>query len=737
MNTLFDFSLENGPYFKEKATFKFTKGITFVHGRNLHRVGKDASNGAGKSLLFSVLPNLLFNTNPVIQKSAKQAAGKLYEKNTVAAVRMVVDGKKVRIQREGTKLKLFVNGKDTSSRVARGELSEFIDINETDFFSWVYLDSRRPNGFQLGTSAERLAYLTNLYRLGDLDVLRKYVSREIGSIAADKQVLDEVQANLAGDIKNAKQIPANIEEKCKATADWIRKATKVNQQLAVAEARQSAYAEYKREEKKLAGMERGEEGAADKVRDSISKADRIKELMAEAKSLQRKRDKLEELADVDETRIDEIREAKRELKTTLKEVCQLDAPTKPEGERLKLKGIDSTGKADAAIEGLVKKGKELAQKRAKFLNEVGDSDECPLCRSVLTKATRKNILDMFDAEFKSIKKQASRLQRAADWLEYDVFYADYKNDQKLAQRKARLEKLVKGYSIEDAEEKLSLKAELAKAQVKHSTEKLKKALASVLLEIERLNMEVDKTRKYNEQKRLVEKLVTGAPKEFDAARKQALEEKLDKAVTTLPKMEAEKALRIDAIKRIGQNKRRAAELKQKVEDEDSYRALMQAYSNKGIKTVLIRKIAEKLEANLNRFAKHIYSENFEFKLEVTETQFHVWVIRRAGIRGKVTSDVRHLSGAESRLFNVLWVLALLPTIPAKRRFSTLILDEPELGMDAPALEVFTKKMLPALTEIVPSVIVITPRNDYMADNARVVTVVKEKGQSRLVEGDYK
>lgn len=736
MNNLFDFSLENGPYFREKATFKFTKGITFVHGRNLQRSGKAASNGSGKSLLFSVLPNLLFNTNPVIQKSAKQAAGKLYEKNTVAAVRMVIDGKKVRVQREGSKLKLFINGKDTSSRVARGELSEFLEITETDFFSWVYLDSRRPNAFQLGTSAERLSYLTNLYRLGDLDVLRKYVSREIGGIAADKQVLDEVYKSLADDITSAKQVPADIEEKCKATADWIRKATKVNQQLAVAESKQADYAEYKREQKKLAGMKRGDETASEQIKELNTKADRIKEALGKARGLQQKRDRLAELESVDETRIEEVREARRELKTTLKEVCQLDAPTKPKGERLKLKGIDSMEKADAAIEGLVKKGQELARKRAKFLSEVGDSDECPLCRSVLTKATRKNILDMFDAEFLIIKKQATRLQRAVDWLEYDVFYADYKNDQKLAERKATLEKLVKGYSIEEAEEKLQLMAELAKVKAAHSVEKLKKLLGGVVAEIDRLNYEIEKTRKYNEQRRLVERLQTDVPERFDAEKKKRLEEQLDKAVTRLPRMEADKALRLDALRRIGKNKRRADELKQKVQDEASYQALLQAYSNKGIKTVLIRKIAEKLEANLNRFAKHIYSENFEFKLEVTETQFHVWVIRRAGIK-KIVSDVRHLSGAESRLFNLLFVLAQLPTIPAKRRLSTLIMDEPEVGMDAETLEAFTKKLLPALAEIVPSVVVITPKNDYVTEGARVVTVVKEKGQSRLIEGEYK
>lgn len=736
MNQIISFSLENGPYFKEKSTFKFTKGITFVHGRNLQRSGKAASNGSGKTLLFSVLPNLLFNTNPVIQKNAKQAAGKLYEKNTVAAARILIDGKRVRVQREGSKLSLFVNGKDTSSRVARGELSEFVGITETDFFSWVYLDSRRPNTFQLGTSADRLTYLTNLYRLGDLDVLRKYVSRELGGIQSDSMVLEEIKGNLAKDLNDARAIPKDIDTKCEATAEWIRKATKHNEQLAAAEARQGAYNEYKKEKAKLDKMRPGESGAKDGIAELEASLNKLKEAAVHARTVEAKRKRLDELADVDETKLEKVKEGRRRLKTDLKEVCQLDAPTKPKGERITIKGITTIDKADAAIAELVKKGEALSAKCDKFMREVGDSDECPLCRSVLTKQTRKNILEMFHNEMLDIKKKIHRVQKASDWLEYDVFFEDYQNDQKLAATKRKIEAFVKGYSIEDAEEKIRLKAELAKVTAKPLID-IKRKIESVTTAIDRLHIEVEATRKYNEQRRLVDKLKENAsPEEFDPDAKRKIERQLHKAVTLLPRMEADKALRREALKRVAENKRKARELEEKVQDEPSYRALMQAYSNKGVKTLLVRKIAEKLEANLNRFAKHIYSENFEFKLEVTDTQFHVWVIRRSGIKGKTVSDVRHLSGAESRLFNLLFVLALLPTIPAKRRFSCLIMDEPEVGMDAETLEAFTTKLLPALAEVVPSVVVITPKNDYVTDGARVVTVVKEKGQSRLIEGEY-
>jgi DNA repair exonuclease SbcCD ATPase subunit len=95
-----------------------------------------------------------------------------------------------------------------------------------------------------------------------------------------------------------------------------------------------------------------------------------------------------------------------------------------------------------------------------------------------------------------------------------------------------------------------------------------------------------------------------------------------------------------------------------------------------------------------------------------------------------------MSGAESRLFIFLFVMALLPLIPSDRRMNTLILDEPDSNMDEATLEVFTSSLLPRLAKVVPCLIVISPR-DYAPNQANIYTVVKENGASRLVSGRYK
>ncbi len=64
---------------------------------------------------------------------------------------------------------------------------------------------------------------------------------------------------------------------------------------------------------------------------------------------------------------------------------------------------------------------------------------------------------------------------------------------------------------------------------------------------------------------------------------------------------------------------------------------------------MVQRIAAALEANLNKYARLIFSEDFSFQFDVQGGGFNVFVHRK--IDGKtIPSDIRHMSGAESRLF---------------------------------------------------------------------------------------
>ena len=110
----------------------------------------------------------------------------------------------------------------------------------------------------------------------------------------------------------------------------------------------------------------------------------------------------------------------------------------------------------------------------------------------------------------------------------------------------------------------------------------------------------------------------------------------------------------------------------------------------------------------------------------------ILVHRRFGKRVE-TSDVRELSGAESRLLTYVMVLALMTFIPESKRSSVLIMDEPTANMSPEIIESF-KQLLEVMATVIPTVVVVTPMPEEVYDGATCYTVVKRNGLSTIVEG---
>jgi len=109
-------------------------------------------------------------------------------------------------------------------------------------------------------------------------------------------------------------------------------------------------------------------------------------------------------------------------------------------------------------------------------------------------------------------------------------------------------------------------------------------------------------------------------------------------------------------------------------------------------------------------------------------QIKILVHRPEGV-----SDVRKLSGAESILFTLILVMSQLMFVPKSRRLSLLVLDEPTASFSEGTIELF-RKLLPHLTQIIPSVLIVTPKAQIRFDGANEVTVVKDHGGSKIVTG---
>jgi DNA repair exonuclease SbcCD ATPase subunit len=131
-------------------------------------------------------------------------------------------------------------------------------------------------------------------------------------------------------------------------------------------------------------------------------------------------------------------------------------------------------------------------------------------------------------------------------------------------------------------------------------------------------------------------------------------------------------------------------------------------------------------ATVNRYAALVF-ENYSFEF-VWGTQIQLLVHRPEG-----TSDVRKLSGAESMLFTLILILSLLVFVPKSKRLSLLILDEPYASFSDGTAELFTK-LLPHITQVIPSVLIITPKAEFRVAGAAEFTAVKQVGGTAIKKG---
>ena len=388
-------------------------------------------------------------------------------------------------------------------------------------------------------------------------------------------------------------------------------------------------------------------------------------------------------------------------------------------------------RATTALHKAKTKAALAARTLANFDRELCDSSTCPTCHSNLSDSTKNSVRDVLEAELErseNTRRKASLVVEAYTTVEEHATYTE-ESKAYVAYTEVRRQLAVHPFSavarhiaiqerlaVDDGHTSKLIKPEGIRADIE---EELVAAETYV-----RLEHVIDTTR------------VPQPDEKLDRKALAALNAEVGEKMALLPMLQAQATERKTALRSITSLRERVADIGARIEDLPVYQLLADAYSVKGLKALMVKRVATSIEKSLNKYSRQVFSEDVRFSLAVDEGKFDVNVTRTSGKTAK-TSDIRHMSGAESRLFVLLFVLAVLPLIPSARRMNLLVLDEPDTNLDPEALEVFATRLLPALQKIVPSVIVLTPRNDYMTAGARVVTVVKENGKSRLVEGVFK
>lgn len=171
----------NGYVFFGKTKLDLShKGVTVIQAMNLDaRKDKSSTNGAGKSLLMGLIPEIFYDNVPsgkdVKAQKMKRAGGVTVKigEDTFDLDRVWGSKKDFTIKR---------NGKDTQVRtlaLASERAQKIIGLSEEEFYTTAYIDVNRAHPLIRGTSAQRQDYFTSMFRLHDVDNLRKLLLQEL------------------------------------------------------------------------------------------------------------------------------------------------------------------------------------------------------------------------------------------------------------------------------------------------------------------------------------------------------------------------------------------------------------------------------------------------------------------------------------------------------------------------------------------------------------------------------
>ena len=745
--------LKNIVYFKD-TTLDITPGLNVVRGLNKNSNNKNQNNGAGKSLLFSPIPNVLKGSPPIA--SRKKAKKDILGAKSCASLSLTThDKRKLQIFQYANEYKIIENGVDleiSTQTKAEAFVQEAFPLNTEEFYSTVYLTSLIPLSFQYCTPVDRLKYIGNLFRLNDYDVLRKHFSLKLREI---KDCETEYRTLLLEQEKYYEQ----LQKKTFSDEDQLlldgcnTKIETTKNKLTAVQDNLLKYGKMGVVHNQLLNLNaivknHTEESVSSKLKElySIKKqCEQYDKFIIQYKSYKKSLSSIKEKYDaiVVDGNLDELnkllsfygekyehyQEALSEYNNSKREHAQYSQLRKEYTQELSEYDFDIV-KYDVT-ENIVH-----AKSLLKLKNLIHDHEEgtisCPTC------ATNLKV-----DELKKIVKKAQK--------EYDK-YSAMAEAQKLA---VKLESLVEPeYNISGHEFALVQYEEAkniiddTKPKIKLLSQKrdYKEALESIQrpVEVDEPEYESEVIDKLIKKYTKIQEALDDTAKlleehdyddEYDSEIESKLRTKyenlssiLDNAHKKSKELENARAEYKLTLRNKFEVEAKLTVLQETIQSKRIVESLVGAYGAKGLKINAINNIVQTMEESLNNYANFIFNEKFSFELATDSTGISVVVHRKNG----VMSDVRNLSGAESDCFRLLFLTSLLPMLPNDRRTNFIVLDEPDSHMDSVSREKFITDFVPHLCSVIPSVYIMTPNDDTYVD-ANNMIVIKEKGVSILTQ----
>lgn len=736
--------LQNYGPFKE-VKFKIQPGLTTIYG--LNRAGGKASrntNGVGKSALVSSIPEIVYEEPIVGEKQDRIRSG----------IRSMSfnnhKGKRVLIQRVATgrtdKVKVKIDGVDQqyrTSSIAKQAAKKLWPITQEEYNTYVHIDSRVPHPLVMGNSAARKSFFTSFFGLDKFDAERKLYAAELAKLKRTRAAYDELRAQydrqkdqLISEEELAKYQKqdriyrrklASLQEQFAAvqnTISLLQFANSARDQIKAlstachgnisveefAEAEKLNAWELKDALSKLEDAEAWEnyqrdtktyidafEALSDKTKRLLSKYG-IKKLRVRAEQLAEKR--LEVSAN--------LRYAKSNVQA-LKDTLAQELPNK----------VTAPDEDEGDLETLRRAYKHQLEHASKF-----KQGKCETCGQIVKIKDPQVLRSKLESVVKKLNQHAHAraykeavTKRKADKAEYAKWVTTLKETKaeevRLAEWETIHEELINLPEEPQKFEGRKLQVKVCQRMVEEIRERKSlleymKPHLDTVIEFLRLSKEDIRAAKSSE----------GLTTQMNQI--QELWSKVQ------AKLELHKALK----EQVEAMRKRLRVMRTELEDEEPLKILVNGYQDKNIKKMAIEAISQRLMILVNRYAQRVFPEQFSFEFR-WDTQIQLLVHRHYGKKVR-SSDVRKLSGAESTLFTLILVCALLSFVPSHKRCNLLILDEPAARLSKEMQLVF-QDMLQILNQLIPSIIVITP-HDEVYEGAKPYTIVKRNGISTIVEG---
>lgn len=781
MRHILGLDLHNVVTFK-KLSVDFSGNLTYVRGLNLDSdPATPTGNGAGKTLMFSTLANLFFQTTPLAQKKKSKKDILRQKGSSIGAIyRPSDDGPEYEIIQSSKGYTIYEDGKDLELRtipIAEEFIRKIFPMTETKFYSYCYLSTQRPYLLQRDTDANRLTHLADIFNLDQYSSIREVLAIRLRSINDNElklSVLEQQRLSLSRKLKELKA-PLSKSEYAEAKTRYDALTAKLdklkNQKFTLTSQQRDLDALYhvevtldelrdlwkfdKHPGKMLKRLKRDRDAsllwdrydsrvsqvkhAVDKLQKQI---DALEVPSASSKKLQKSLASSRERLSILQDEISHLRAAEKAHQRIAEKLSSLQA----EFDALGISSDIPT--ADYASEVAVLKS---TVKLEHLLEHDHEDSKCPTCQTSLDFDEIRTAVVKAKKRLRKIEAFAHGLRLKSKISELTEALPEFDADDlatKLSEKKAIQSK------IESLSEQLEQHSEYESlirqrdglefpekpdcARPEHSVEEIDEHLDLCGRIVEALSQKEVLLSNHEEYARLrsaqaVKEALKDVSKKSDS---------LDAELTLLQSKQGSIASKISEYdqhrnthgvyeRELAELEAKIAKLKPATEDKKLLEILVKAYGAKGLRATAATSVCHLLQTNLNHYRDLIFAEPFTFEVKASDTGVSILVDRNNGKPDSV-SDVRNLSGAESNSFQLLCLISLLPLIPDQERLNMVVLDEPTSHMDAVSRTIFNERFVPVLREIVPNTYIISPHADDTHPDSAEWVVRKQGGISTLL-----